>query len=253
MMPVIFIGHGSPMNAIENNEYTKTWKKIADSIPKPVAILCISAHWTTRGTKISTSENPKTIHDFYGFPKELFDLEYKANGAPEIAQRAIQLLAGIAVEDNSWGIDHGTWSVLHRMYPQADIPVFQMSIDMQASPKELFEIGKTIKALRENNILIMGSGNVVHNLGRMNYSMLDGFDWANKFDDYIQAMIEERNFESIFEYKKLGDTASFSVPTTEHFYPLLFILGATDQSDKLTVYNKGFVAGSLSMTCYVFS
>ena len=253
MMPVIFIGHGSPMNAIEENEYTKGWKEIADNIPKPKVILSISAHWVTDGTKVSTVENPKTIHDFYGFPKELYDVEYKAKGSLESAVKTIELLDGIARADHSWGLDHGTWSVLRVMYPNADIPVYQMSIDMNATPKELFEIGKKLKSLRDSDILILGSGNIVHNLGIMDYSMEDGFDLAIEFNDYITEKIEQRDFESIFNYKQLGNAARLSVPTTEHFNPLLYVLGATTDLDKVTIFNKSFMAGSLAMTSFVFS
>ena len=253
MMPVIFIGHGSPMNAIEENEYTKGWKEIADNIPKPKVILSISAHWVTDGTKVSTVENPKTIHDFYGFPKELYDVEYKAKGSLESAVKTIELLDGIARADDSWGLDHGTWSVLRVMYPNADIPVYQMSIDMNATPKELFEIGKKLKSLRDSDILILGSGNIVHNLGIMDYSMEDGFDLAIEFNDYITKKIEQRDFESIFNYKQLGNAARLSVPTTEHFNPLLYVLGATTDLDKVTIFNKSFMAGSLAMTSFVFS
>ena len=253
MMPVIFIGHGSPMNAIEDNEYTKGWKEIADYIPKPEAILSISAHWVTNGTKILTVDNPKTIHDFYGFPDELYEVEYKTKGSSEIALKTIELLDGIAVADTRWGLDHGTWSMLRVMYPQADIPVYQMSIDTNATPKELFEIGKKLKSLRERNVLIMGSGNIVHNLGIIDFSINGGFDWAIKFNEYITEKIEQRDFKSIFNYKKLGEAARLSVPSAEHFDPLLYVLGATSDSDKVTIFNKGYMAGSLAMTSFVFS
>ena len=192
MMPVLFVGHGSPMNTIENNEYTKGWQEIAFSIPKPTAILSISAHWLTNGTQVSILENPKTIHDFYGFPKALFDMEYKAKGSPMLAEKTIELLGDIAIADNNWGLDHGTWSVLSVMYPKADIPVYQMSIDRKATPEELFEIGKKLKTLRDSNVLILGSGNVVHNLGVLDFSMNGGFDWAYNFDNYITEKVKER-------------------------------------------------------------
>jgi len=253
MMPVIFIGHGSPMNAIEKNEYTEGWIKIAASIPKPDAILSISAHWLTKETLVSTLENPKTIHDFYGFPKALYDVEYKATGNPELALKTIDLLNDVAKADKSWGIDHGTWSVLNVMYPNADIPVYQMSIDKDATPQELFSLGQRLKPLRESNVLIMGSGNIVHNLGILDFSKKDGFDWAYTFDDYITKKIELRDFESIFQYRSLGDISRKSVPSTEHFYPLFYILGASSPTDKTLLLNKACMAGSLSMTCYVFS
>ncbi|MEI6578381.1 MAG: 4,5-DOPA dioxygenase extradiol [Eubacteriales bacterium] len=252
MMPVIFVGHGSPMNAIEENEYTQGWREIAASIPKPVAILSISAHWVTSGTKVSVLENPETIHDFYGFPKALFDMEYPAAGSPHFAAKTIDLL-GNADADKSWGLDHGTWSVLSVMYPNANIPVFQLSIDAQASPAELFEIGNKLKPLRENGVLIFGSGNVVHNLGLVDFTKQGGFDWANKFDETIKNNILKRDFENILNYRKLGDIARIAVPTTEHFNPLLYVLGASDSADEITVYNNSSTLGSLSMTSYVFS
>ncbi len=253
MMPVIFIGHGSPMNAILENEFTKSWKKIAASIEKPGAILSISAHWMTKGTRVLTVENPKTIHDFNGFPQALNDVEYKAKGNSELALKTIDLLGDVAVADNNWGLDHGTWSVLNVMYPEADIPVYQISIDYQSTPQELFNIGKILKILRESNVLIMGSGNIVHNLRTLDYSMTDGYDWAYEFDDYITEKIEKRDFEGIFHYGKLGGIAGMAVPSTEHFYPLFYVLGATDPLDKIAIYNKSYIAGSLSMTSYVFS
>lgn len=252
MMPVIFIGHGSPMNAIENNGYTKVWKEIAASLPKPDVILSISAHWTTKGTRVSTLEKPQTIHDFYGFPQELFEVEYKAKGARILALETVDLLEG-AAEDESWGLDHGTWSVLNVMYPDADIPVYQLSIDEQATPQELFKIGEKLKPLREKNVLIMGSGNIVHNLRILDYSRNTGFDWAIEFDDFIENKVKERDFKGICNYEKLGNIAKLSVPTTEHFYPLLYILGLVNNKDQLTVFNKAYMAGGLSMTSYVFA
>ena len=251
-MAVAFIGHGSPMNAIEDNDFTKGWQKIASIIENPSAILCVSAHWVTKGTRVRTVESPKTIHDFYGFPKELYDIEYNAKGSHQFSQKTLELLSGIAVEDNSWGIDHGAWSVLRIMYPKADIPVFQVSIDTQASKKELFEIGKKLKKLREENVFILGSGNVVHNLGAIDFSMNGGFDWAYEFDNYIKQKVEQRDFNSILDYSSFGKNAKYSVPTSEHFDPLIYILGATNKNDKLEIYNNECVFGSLSMTSYIF-
>ena len=253
MMPVLFVGHGSPMNAIESNKFTKGWQEIATSIPIPTAILSISAHWLTDGTHVSTVENPNTIHDFYGFPQTLFSVKYNAKGCPLLAQETIDLLGGIAVADNSWGLDHGTWSVLRVMYPNANIPVYQLSINTQATPKELFEIGRKLKPLRERNVLILASGNVVHNLGVLDFSVNGGFDWANNFDDFIENKIKNRDFEDIFKYRELGDIARYSVPTTDHFHPLFYILGATESTDKISVFNKSCMAGSLSMTSYMFT
>ena len=253
MMPVMFIGHGSPMNAIEDNEYTREWKKIAASIPKPEAILAISAHWETKGTKSETVEQPRIIYDFYGFPKELYEVEYKALGAPKLAQETIKLLEDVgAVADTSWGLDHGTWSVLNVMYPKANIPVFQISIDKEATPEELYGIGLRLKSLRDKNVLIMGSGNIVHNLRILDFSMTDGFDWAYEFNNFIKDNIMNNNVKNILQYRNLGRIAQLAVPTTEHFNPLLYVLGARDPLDKVTIYNDAYMAGSLSMTCYVF-
>ncbi len=252
MTPIMFIGHGNPMNAIEDNEYTSGWESIAESIPLPTAILVISAHWSTKGTKVSVVEQPRTIHDFYGFPQELHEVNYPADGSPFFAKRTIELLGDEADSDDTWGLDHGTWSVLKKMYPKADVPVDQMSIDMYASPEELFSIGERLKPLREEGVMILGSGNVVHNLGYMNFAARDGFDWAREFDDYMETNIKMRDFQSLFDYKYLYEISSLAVPTTEHLYPLFCILGCTDEDDQVTVYNKLYDSGSLSMTSYVF-
>jgi 4,5-DOPA dioxygenase extradiol len=253
MMPVVFVGHGTPMNAVENNEFTKGWKEIGAAIPKPSAILAISAHWYTEGTRLQTAESPKTIHDFYGFPKELYEIQYPAPGAPKIAERAMKLVGDGAFADNTWGIDHGTWSVLRTMYPDADLPVCQMSINRNLSPNELYETGKKLKSLREENVLIIGSGNVVHNLGMVDFSAHGGYGWADEFDQYIYDGIEAEDFDRVIHYQKAGKCAQYAFPTPEHFDPLLYVLGAADEKDQLSVYNYSRTLGSLSMTSYVFS
>lgn len=252
MGPVIFVGHGSPMNVIENNEFTGGWREMSAAIPKPDAVLSISAHWFTSGTRVSNTENPETIHDFYGFPKSLYEIEYKAPGAPELAGKTAELLKGTAVEDSSWGLDHGTWSVLHIMYPDADIPVYQLSVDRDAAPQDCFEIGRKLKALRDENILIMGSGNIVHNLGLVDFREEGGYDWAYEFDNFIKENIGKKNFDSILNYRNLGKAAKYAVPITDHFNPLLYILGAADENDTAEIYNNKCMAGSLSMTSYIF-
>ena len=269
MMPVIFVGHGSPMNAIEDNEFTKSWKQIVPDIPGPKAILCVSAHWETKGTRVSILEHPKTIHDFYGFPKALFDVEYNVQGSPFYARKTLELLGNTAAEDISWGIDHGAWSVLRVMYPEADIPVYQLSIDQDASAKEIFRIGQMLAPLREEGILIIGSGNIVHNLRIFDFSIAGGFDWAESFDDYIGEKIKDRDFDSIIGARDdrdganptgvnkigardLSEAARLAIPTTEHFNPLIYVLGAVKSSDKVEIYNKACVAGSISMTSYLF-
>ncbi len=253
MFPVIFIGHGSPMNAIEDNEYTRGWQQIAADIPKPAAILCISAHWVTQGTKVLTQKDPKIIYDFYGFPQELYDVIYKAKGAPQLAKETQELVGTADITENEWGIDHGTWSVLNIMYPKADIPVYQMSIDDKASPQELFEIGNKIKPLRDKNVLILGSGNIIHNLRMIDFDMEGGFNWAYDFDNFIKDKIVKREYASILNYQEMGSISRYSVPTTEHFNPLLYILGSTDVNDEVHIYNNLCMGGSLSMTSYVFT
>lgn len=252
MMPVAFIGHGSPMNAVETNEYTKGWQEIAAFIQKPDAILAISAHWYTEHTRLLTAQSPKTIHDFYGFPKELYEIQYRAQGAPALAQKAKELVGSGAQIDNTWGLDHGTWSVLRIMYPHADIPVCQMSIDRLSSPQALYEIGKKLKPLREENVLILGSGNIVHNLSLVDFSMDGGYDWAYEFDGFIRRSIEKKDFDNVINHTKAGDSAKYSFFTREHYDPLLYVLGAADEADQVKVYNASCVAGSLSMTSYVF-
>ena len=251
-MPLLYVGHGSPMNVIEKNTYTNGWKEISYSIPTPKVILSISAHWENFGTKVCAVEKPKTIHDFYGFPEELYKINYNASGSPEYAKKLLDILKEKADEDLSWGLDHGTWSVLRTMYPDADIPVFQMSLDGSLSNREMFEIGNEIKGLREQGVLIMGSGNIVHNLRMINFSFNGGYDWAHDFNDYIIDSVMKKNYEDVIEYQNFGDAAKLSVPTSEHFNPLLYVLGATEQSDEVNIYNNSYLAGSLSMTSFLF-
>ncbi len=252
-MPVLFIGHGSPMNAIEENQYVEEWKALKTRIPKPEAILSVSAHWFTSGTKIMTSEEPKTIYDMYGFPEELYKIVYNAKGSPKIANKARELISREVEIDNSWGYDHGTWSVLHRIYPVADIPVIQLSVDAHAPASEHYRIGQELKALREQGVLIFGSGNVVHNLARVNWDMEnEGYEWAETFDQYIFDHIQERKHEKVIDYKEAGSPATLAFTTIDHFAPLLYVLGASDKEDTITTFNKACVLGSLSMTSYLF-
>ena len=251
-MPVLFVGHGSPMNAISVNAYTNEWKRIAKSIPRPRAILSFSAHWYTKGTKIMNSEDPKTVHDIYGFPQELYDLDYRVNGAPWLSRKASELITKTTQFDQSWGIDHGTWSVLVHMYPERDVPVVQVSIDAEVSLQEQYEIGCQLKTLREQGVLIFASGNIVHNLGRVNWEMPEqGYEWANEFDHYIYENIMSRNHDGILNYPQLGSIAHLAVPTQDHFLPLLVALGASDDTDQIEVFNQSGELGSLSMTSYL--
>ncbi|MBF0547670.1 MAG: 4,5-DOPA dioxygenase extradiol [Candidatus Riflebacteria bacterium] len=251
-MPILFVGHGSPMNAIEDNAYTKGWEEISRRIPKPEAILAISAHWYTNGSRVADAAKPKTIYDMYGFPDSLYKVTYNAPGAPELANLTKKSISRNVQIDNTWGIDHGTWSVLHKMYPKADIPVFQLSVDSSASPEIHFQIGQEISSFREKGVLILGSGNVVHNLSRINWGMQGGHPWAIEFDNYIKDKIISRDYQDVINYKSAGKSSEMSFPTPEHFFPLLYILGASNTGDRLTIFNDSCTLGSLSMTCYLF-
>jgi 4,5-DOPA dioxygenase extradiol len=252
-MPMLFAGHGSPMSAIENNEFTMAWERIGQALPRPKAILSISAHWTSRGLEVQPQEQPQQIYDMYGFPKALYDLKYPAKGSPELAAMVEQLVQTKPVQaDTSWGIDHGTWAVLCKISPQADIPVVQLSIDLTASPAELYQIGKELQPLREQGILLFASGDVVHNLRRLDWERPNGFDWADAFDKHIRDNIVARNDEAVINYQAFGEAAQLSCPTPEHFYPLLYVLGAASPDDKITVFNDARTMGSLSMTGYLW-
>lgn len=252
-MPVVFIGHGSPMNAIEENQYVEEWRALKEKIPKPEAILSISAHWFTDGTRVMTTDTAKTIYDMYGFPEELYRVVYNAKGSPQYAQEVKSLISREVIIDNSWGYDHGTWSILHRIYPEADIPVFQLSVDRNASAAQHYRMGQELYKLREQGVLILGSGNVVHNLSRIDWNKEnEGYPWAEEFDDYICENILERKYQNVIDYQKAGSSSSLAFTTTDHFAPLLYILGATNEQDKITVFNKAYALGSLSMTSYLF-
>lgn len=251
-MPALFVGHGSPMNAIEDNEYTGNWAKIAVKIPRPEAILAVSAHWVTNGTRIMDEANPKMVYDMYGFPDELYKVEYKAKGSVELAHLTKNLIKSDVKIDNSWGYDHGTWSVLCKMYPEADIPVFQLSLDNNASAEAHFRIGREISTLREKGVMILGSGNVVHNLSRINWGMKGGQPWADEFDGYIRDKIINREYQDVINYRQAGKSSELAFYTTEHFNPLLYILGASREDERLTIFNDSCTMGSLSMTCYLF-
>lgn len=252
-MPTLFIGHGSPMNAIEDNTYSKGWNAIAAKMAKPRAILSVSAHWQTSGTFVTAMPHPKTIHDFYGFPQELFDVRYNAPGSPELAKKTQDAVktATVGLDLDRWGLDHGTWSVLRKMYPNADIPVFQLSMDFRKSPAEHFAIGEELRSLRDEGVLILGSGNLVHNLGMMRN---DGknYDWAEEFDAKAASFIEKGDSKSLVEYEKIGTSASMAIPTNEHYLPLLYILGAKGKNEQPHFFNEGIEMGAVSMRSVVF-
>ncbi len=251
VMPVLFVGHGSPMNAIEDNRFTQGWATIAERIGKPKAILSVSAHWYTNGMRIQNAEKSKMVYDMYGFPHELYEVVYPAKGSPEFAQKTRELLGGKPEIDNSWGLDHGTWSVLGRMYPKADVPVFQLSIDANLDAEKHFEKGKQLRTLREEGVLVFGSGNVVHNLSMINWDMDGGYSWAEEFDGYIKNSILTKDFQKAVKYEQAGESAKLAFRTQEHYYPLMYVLGAADESDGVSVYNDSCVLGSLSMTSYL--
>lgn len=252
VMPVLFVGHGSPMNIIEKNRFTTGWKEIAEAIPRPKAILCVSAHLYVSGNVVTGAEQPGTIHDFYGFPEELYQVEYPASGSPELAERVAALVPNTNI-DAERGLDHGAWSVLHFMYPDAAIPVAQLSVNSNNTPLESFQIGHGLRPLREQGILVIGSGNVVHNLRLVDWDMEeDGFGWADDFDAYIKTSILEGRYGDVIRYERAGSSAVRAFAYRDHYDPLLYSLGAADAGEPVKVYNDARVLGSLSMTSYLF-
>ncbi len=253
-MPVVFFGHGSPTNVMEDNKATRGWYEIAKSLPKPKAILCISAHWCTQGTEVTAMTSPRTIHDFgRSLPAPLFDYQYPAPGSPELAKRVAALLAPTTVTLNqSRGLDHGTWAVMLKAWPDADVPVVQLSLDVALSDREHFDIGKQLAPLRDEGILIAGSGNIVHNLGIMEWNEeAEPYDWAIRFNDYIKNSIRDGNMEHFYAYRDLGEDAQLAIPSPDHFWPLLYVLGARD--DDPVQFATDFIQyKSLSMTSAVF-
>jgi len=251
-MPLLFIGHGSPMNAVEENAWTARWAELGKRLPRPEAILCLSAHYVTRELFAVNVPNPQTIHDFYGFPPLLYQIRYPAPGSPALASRAVSLLNGKAALTDEWGLDHGAWSVLRVMYPQADVPVVQLSLDLRLGAQEQFGIGAALRPLREEGVLIMGSGNIVHNLREIRTNQALPFPWARSFGEAIHALVLGGNYEGVCAYGSLPGSRE-SVPTSEHFLPLLNILGAADEKDHALSFNHDYHWGSLSMTGYVLT
>jgi 4,5-DOPA dioxygenase extradiol len=257
-MPMLFVGHGSPMNAIEDNEFSNRWKLLGKEIPKPAAVLCISAHWLTKGTAITAMTHPKTIHDFGGFPKALFDVEYPAPGNPALAAETKQLIHSTTAELNhDWGLDHGTWSVVKQMYPDAKIPVLQLSIDFYKPASYHYELAKQLMALRYKGVLIIGSGNMVHNLGMVAWDKINapeyGFDWALEMNTTFKKYIAEGNHQAMIDYEKLGKAAQLAIPTPDHYFPLIYNLGLQEKNDTISFFNDKAVGGSLTMTSVKFS
>lgn len=254
LMPVLFVGHGSPMNALDTNPFSAALNTLGKNLPKPQAILCVSAHWETQGTQILYNSAPPTIHDFYGFPKPLFDIQYPARGPLTLA-RETQSLIPNSILNEKWGLDHGTWSVLVHMYPHADIPVYQLSLDVSKSPEEHLKTGQLLRPLREKGVLILGSGNIVHNLRTLNWQEPHaGYDWAKSFDNAIKEALDNRDLSSLTDYeKKFGEIAKQAVPTPEHYLPLLYCVGASTEQDRISYPYEGYEMGSLSMRSVLFS
>jgi 4,5-DOPA dioxygenase extradiol len=249
-MPVLFIGHGSPMNAIEENEFTKGWRDVAKQIQQPKAILFVSAHWLTRGTHVTAMQSPQTIHDFGGFPAELFAQQYPAPGNPELAKEVTSVIKSTKVElDYNWGLDHGSWSVAKPMYPQANIPSLQLSIDYHKPASYHYELAKELAQLRKKGVLIIGSGNMVHNLRMPDFNMRDtGYDWAIEMNEIFKQKIKEGDHVALQQYEKLGDAARLAVPTPDHYYPLMYTLGLQEKNEPVTIFNDKATLGSITMT-----
>lgn len=253
-MPVLFLGHGSPMNAIEDTEFSRGWKNAGQSLPKPNAIICISAHWETKGTYVTAMEKPKTIHDFGGFPQELFDVQYPAPGSPSLAKETRETITKTEVGlDQQWGLDHGTWSVVKHLYPKADVPVIQLSLDYTKGPQYHYELAKELAALRKKGVLIIGSGNIVHNLGIIDWQNQDqGFDWAIEANTTIKNLIMKGDYAPLINYASMGKAFQLSIPTPEHYLPMLYTLGLKDEKDSISFFNDKTIMGSISMTSLVF-
>ncbi len=250
-MPAIFFGHGNPMNALERNAYTRKWNEVGRALPAPKAILAISAHWYVEQSAVTISTQPRTIHDFGGFPRELYEVQYGAPGDPQLAMRVQSLLAPVVqvALDDRWGLDHGTWSVLRHVFPQADVPVVQLSIDETKPPSFHYEIGRRLAPLRDERVLILGSGNVVHNLHAFAWGRhpVQPFEWASRFEGRVRDHILNGEIEPLIEYESLGSDALLSVPTPDHYLPLLYVLGTRRKSDTIAFPVEGVDGGSVSM------
>jgi 4,5-DOPA dioxygenase extradiol len=252
-MPVLFVGHGSPMNAIEENEFVLRWRELGKSISKPKAILCISAHWETRGTLVTAMSRPSTIHDFGGFPQQLYNIQYPAPGSPELAFEVKNTITSANVElDEKWGLDHGAWSVIKSMYPEADIPLIEMSLNYNLTPQDHYNLAKELGLFRKKGVLIIGSGNIVHNLRMIDWGHADdteyGFDWAISANDTFKKLITENRHKDLIDYSSLGREVQLAVPTPDHFLPLLYSLAVKGENEPVVFFNDKPVMGSLSMT-----
>ena len=254
-MPVLFLGHGSPMNAIEENEFVQGFRAIAKTLPaKPVAIVCVSAHWETRGTYVTAMEKPKTIHDFGGFPRALYEVQYPAQGNPQLAEEVskMSLKTNIGLDKTEWGLDHGAWSVIKHLYPEADVPVIELSLDIYKTPQQHFELAQELVKLRDKGVLIIGSGNLVHNLRLVDWQNFDtpdfAYDWAREAQLKLNRFILDGDTSSLINFKTLGVDFQKAIPTPEHYLPLLYTLALRDKNEEINLFNDKAVAGSLTMT-----
>jgi 4,5-DOPA dioxygenase extradiol len=255
LMPALFMGHGSPMNGIETNEFSVNWAKMGQEIPAPVAVLCISAHWLTQGTKVTAMPMPKTIHDFGGFPQALFDVQYPAPGDPELAAETTKIIKSTQVEpDHDWGLDHGTWTVVRHMYPDANIPVLQLSIDYSKPASYHYALAKELAALRKKGVLIIGSGNIIHNLRMVAWNKVNeaeyGYDWALELKDTFRKLIEQKDHIPLIDYHSLGQAAQYAIPTPDHYFPFIYALGLQGDKEEVDIFNDKAVMGSLTMTSF---
>ncbi|MFZ2339614.1 MAG: 4,5-DOPA dioxygenase extradiol [Bacteroidales bacterium] len=253
MMPVLFVGHGSPMNAIEENEFAAGWRDMGRRLPRPSAILCVSAHWQSKGTMVTAMQKPETIHDFGGFPRELYEVQYPAPGSPELAKATKETVRERVIElDRSWGLDHGTWIVIRRMYPDADVPVVELSLDYQLSPQQHYDLARELAPLRRKGILIIGSGNMVHNLGLVSWEHLNtpgyAYDWAMEAGEAMKNHIMSGDHSPLINYGSQGRAFRLAVPTPEHFLPLLYTLALKESHETVELFNDRPLAGSLTMT-----
>lgn len=251
-MPVLFVGHGSPMNAIEHNVFSNGWESVGKNLPTPTAILCVSAHWETMGTKVTAMEKPKTIHDFGGFPDELYAVQYPAPGAPAMAEATTHVSKHPILLDHEWGLDHGAWSVLMHLFPNANIPTYQLSLDVTMAPHKHVELARDLAALRQRGVLIVGSGNIVHNLRRIAWNGKP-YDWAIEFDATVAKLIESGNVDALANYQTLGMAATMSIPSNEHYLPMLYALAMRSKTDNLTFFNTAIDHGSISMRSFVIT
>lgn len=257
LQPVFFIGHGSPMNGIEQNTFSNQWKEIGKSIDLPCAVLVVSAHWLTKGTHVTAMSEPKTIHDFGGFPQELFEVQYPAPGSPFLAEETTRLMTSTNVGlDHDWGLDHGTWTVVRHMFPDANIPVLQLSIDYYKPAQYHYNLAKELYGLRKRGVLIIGSGNMIHNLRMVDWKQLSepgfGYDWAKTLNETFKKKILSKSHQDLIDYEKFGTAARYAIPTPDHYYPMLYALALMSDKDDISIFNDAYVGGSLTMTSFRF-